>query len=401
MKTLAKVFEKHGHKASVSKDRIEIKVLDESVFVEVSEEWKDFLVKNSSGEKFNFEDKVYQKDNFVEMQVTCLDENIFHRFSSTFVDSDGSEIEVDRATDQFAYSVIKSEDFKETFNRRLNSLIKRKKRRNSDEEIVLTVDELLPRPMTLSYTSETERDNLLEYAKKKAKSCLFKYAHYGKGCWELVYNLKPVDKEPSYTKDDMDDKIPFASYKDDLVAYYKMAMSSRYSSQAFLSYYHILEYFFLRVSEEDLVIRAKTIINAASFSTNDESVTKLIDAIKSSDVQHDETEMLRLVLRKYVDEEGLIELIKNVETNNGEKLYTKPKGMVFGERLNIRAEPGHALSNVAKVIKHIRNALVHSTDRYSRNDCYLPFSESDKYVVNYLPLIRYVSEQVIFATAEN
>lgn len=110
--------------------------------------------------------------------------------------------------------------------------------------------------------------------------------------------------------------------------------------------------------------------------------------------------MLRDVLDKYVPEEDFIEFVNALEQERGEKLYSGSKQRIFGEQLSIKLEKGHALSNTSALLKHIRNALVHSSDRYSRDDCFLPFTESEEIVVKYLPLVQYMAEKVIFATAE-
>ena len=109
--------------------------------------------------------------------------------------------------------------------------------------------------------------------------------------------------------------------------------------------------------------------------------------------------MLRDVLLKFVPEEDFIEFIELREKAVGEKIYSGAKQKIFGEQLAVRLEKGHALANTASLLKHIRNALVHSSDRYTRDDCFLPFSESEEIVVKYLPLIKYMAEKVIFATA--
>jgi hypothetical protein len=111
--------------------------------------------------------------------------------------------------------------------------------------------------------------------------------------------------------------------------------------------------------------------------------------------------MLRGVLRKYVVEEEFIEFVSDFESNAGEAVYTGQKTKVFGERFSIKLEKGHAISNAATIIKHIRNALVHSSDRYAREDCFLPLSESQDDVVKFIPVVQFMAERVIFATAES
>jgi len=51
------------------------------------------------------------------------------------------------------------------------------------------------------------------------------------------------------------------------------------------------------------------------------------------------------------------------------------------------------------MIKIIRNALVHSSDRYEGKKSYVPFSESTEIVEKHIPLLKFLAEKVIFATS--
>jgi hypothetical protein len=64
-------------------------------------------------------------------------------------------------------------------------------------------------------------------------------------------------------------------------------------------------------------------------------------------------------------------------------------------------EKGHALNNTARVIKRIRNALVHSSDKFNREECFLPLSEAEAVVMEYIPIVKLLAEKVIFATAKS
>ena len=121
--------------------------------------------------------------------------------------------------------------------------------------------------------------------------------------------------------------------------------------------------------------------------------------MQKHDNSADETEMLKSVLTKHISEKDLIEFLISLEKENGEKTYSDPKKKIFGERATIRLEEGHALSNTSKVIKHVRNSLVHSSDKYAREDTYLPFSKSEDIVNQYVPVVKYLAERVIYATA--
>ena len=84
--------------------------------------------------------------------------------------------------------------------------------------------------------------------------------------------------------------------------------------------------------------------------------------------ENDETEMLKNVMKRYIDENDIIEFINEYEKFLEKKVYTI-KRTIFGNEISATTlTSGHVYGNIAKVIKAIRNALVHSCDRYERND---------------------------------
>ncbi len=189
-----------------------------------------------------------------------------------------------------------------------------------------------------------------------------------------------------------------ANYDTNLCNYFKVGVSSKFPSQSFLSFYHVLEYFFLKVSEEQLHLDIKGQINSTAFSSNEKKVDKLIATIKNHNNNANEKTMLHSVLLKYVPSSDLIEFIKNHEKQTIPQIYTK-KSQVFGEKLSISLNDEDVRMTTAHILKHIRNALVNSTDKYTREECHRPLSESDEIVEKYIPLIRFLSETIIFSTA--
>jgi hypothetical protein len=83
---------------------------------------------------------------------------------------------------------------------------------------------------------------------------------------------------------------------------------------------------------------------------------------------------------------------------SSEKPYSK-KRKIFGELMEINLKEGHAISNAAKILKHIRNAIVHSSDKYQRDECHIPLSASDTTIVDFIPIVRFFAEKVIYGTA--
>jgi len=255
-------------------------------------------------------------------------------------------------------------------------------------------------PTTAVYTHKGRKTpaDLKDKAIAAIRSTLFKIAVEQHDCLSLwkprTRRLKSVYLDAP--KEDL--TIPSATYDENVVSYYKVAKASPFPSQSFLAYYHVLEYYFLRVSELLLHDRLTSMINDPGFRANRDALDRVISTVRGQDARADETEMLRSVLDRFVQETELIDFIQRFEEVCGEKIYSKRR-TVFGEPLQISLIKDHALANSAKVLKHIRNAIVHSSDRYKREECHIPLSETEDIVEEFIPLVRFFAERVIFGTA--
>ncbi|MGA2298772.1 MAG: hypothetical protein ABSG15_14590, partial [FCB group bacterium] len=141
-------------------------------------------------------------------------------------------------------------------------------------------------------------------------------------------------------------------------------------------------------------------INDLKFKTVPSHLDKLIQDVLNHKNENDETEMLKNVIKKYVDENDIMDFITQYEDFLDKKVYTI-KRTIFGHE--IAATPlnsGHVIGNIAKTIKAIRNALVHSSDRHERNEIFIPYSKEGMTLLELeLPLIKYLAEKVIIATS--
>jgi hypothetical protein len=138
-------------------------------------------------------------------------------------------------------------------------------------------------------------------------------------------------------------------------------------------------------------------VNDPLFSAKPKHLDKVIQATLNHKRESDETEMLRLVISKHLDESELIAFIGAYEGHLGDKWYTK-KRKLFGEENEVRATSGHVLGNVAKRVKLIRNALVHSSDRYNRQENFVPTRAAEMEILKEVPLVKYLAEKVIIAS---
>lgn len=397
-----------GCKVTTDKNRLDIDLNECQFSIIFDKEWLAAVngFYRARQYKYNSEQRVLIANRFVEFQLTRLDPGYFFKSEHKFIDKIGNQVNIGPASMEFLLSYFESKRYDSTF-KRVEERIKRRcelrlSRKQTTRQLQFSPNDLLFSIHTARYTIKRKpRNNTIEsVALERIRACLFSLSYRKAECWEVSQDIKSKGfVYPTIEDEEEAFEIPSASYDQSLVSYYKVAKSSRFPSQVFLSYYHILEYHFLRVADETLYGAVRSRLNDPSFISNYENVSKLVATIKKNDSTADEKQMLRDVLSKYISEEDFIEFIQSKENEIGEKIYSGSKQKIFGEQIPIRIEKGHALANTASLLKHIRNSLVHSSDRYSREDCFLPFSESEEIVVKYLPLVQYMAEKVVFATA--
>jgi hypothetical protein len=344
---------------------------------------------------FDTADWSYIRNSIVEVPLARLDPDVYRDSDEiNFTDRIGNSVTVQRATFEYMLAHFDSTDYEAYFDRLVTRRLTRLQVTYSRN-----VNILFRSPVTAIYTARGRRspENLHQLALERIRSCLAKLAIERHACYEIV---RPKVQRALGKLDiptDSDWAIPKAVYEPNLVSYYKVARSSPFPSQSFLAYYHVLEYYFLRVAEDALHHQLRTQLNRSDFKANSDGLDRVIALVRRQGSTDDETELLRKVLQRFIAEDDFISHVVTLENVVGEKLYTKRR-TIFGESLEISLKEGHAISNAAKVLKHIRNAIVHSSDRYKREDCHIPLTESEETIGDFIPVIKYFAEQVIYGT---
>jgi hypothetical protein len=182
--------------------------------------------------------------------------------------------------------------------------------------------------------------------------------------------------------------------------FYQRGVATNDAYIQFLSFYHVLEFNFVSVSDRILYAKLSRIYMDPIFRPVPLELDKVILAVEEHKRTNDETEMLRNVLLSYVDEKETIAFIEEYEQTEKTKIYTE-KSECFGEELEkLTLRENHVFGLIAKRVKTIRNTLVHSSDRYERKERYLPGPDADRALYREIPLIRFLAERVIIATAQ-
>jgi hypothetical protein len=193
--------------------------------------------------------------------------------------------------------------------------------------------------------------------------------------------------------------IAKADYNADTVRFYQRAVSTLDPVTQFLSFYQVLEYHFIAVSDEILYAKLARRINDPKFTTRPHDLDPVIQDVLNHNRETNETEMLKAVLNKYVGEQTVIDFVRDYETYLSEPLYTKKRD-IFGEEIGVQLNAGHVFGNLAKRIKTIRNALVHSSDRHQRAVRFIPQTTTlEKMIRREIPLLRVLAEAVIIGSA--
>jgi len=247
----------------------------------------------------------------------------------------------------------------------------------------------------------------IKISKDMIESCLFELTYLKemaldlKDKWPMSLSERRRERPFRSENRQMGDSFAFKGmrYDSNVTRFYQRAVSADDAYTSFISFYHILEYFFISVSDAKLYNRLERIMNDPAFSARRKQLDRIIMSVDEHSRESDETEMLKGVISEFVEEDDLLDFLQRYESQLERKLYTE-KTDCFGYELEkVTFKSGHIFGPVAKRIKTIRNALVHSSDRYERKERYVPGEEASRMLARELPVLRFLAEKVIIATA--
>ncbi len=277
----------------------------------------------------------------------------------------------------------------------------------TESEEPINILDFYNRPFTISINNldVIPEKNRINFTDEMFETCLFQLAYFK----ELGINLcKSWDHFFQYLGEEDSDleeprekelyQLPKVFYNKELTKFYRLGMSSYFPILKFLTFYQILEYFFIKVYHEELYKKLSYELKDPKFAPKEPNIAKLVRIVEDHSKKVEETEMLKNVLKKFIDFKELKEFIEIYEETICEKIYTI-RNEIFGEIVDVNLEENHIFGNIAKTIKIIRNALVHSSYRREGKKRYIPFSESTEIVEKHIPLLKFLAEKIIFATS--
>lgn len=244
-------------------------------------------------------------------------------------------------------------------------------------------------------------------------SILFSFAYNTNHVFRKLSNIdemfmKKGDHKPLSKKNKLNELMaPRLSFNKELTEQYYMALSSNDIYVKFLCYYHIFEFFFEEIYQEELFKSIKEIILNPSFSLKkNKDIAKIIETVNKKNKQNkpgfqgNELEALELTLEKYIDCLDLVNCIEPCYIQ-----YYKNCGVPFssGDAIDLTDVNNQKIfKKLAARIYKTRNALVHSKSndfRLKEKGIYHPFSDKSA-LEKEIPLMKYIAEVLIIKTAK-
>lgn len=199
-----------------------------------------------------------------------------------------------------------------------------------------------------------------------------------------------------------DIEAPKRRYDPYVIEYYRQASESSDPFIQFISYYHILEYFYDEVFNKKLVDDMMERITHPNFSyRNRDQLKKLAEfshkRLKGfgEDGQGNELESLKYVLKEYVNIE---ELKQRLQELRQDITYYENNNVDFSKGPKLKFNDDGVYTAMAKRIYFTRNSLIHSKSN-RKSQTYRVSTHRD-ILKNEIPMLEAISELVILNSSE-
>lgn len=260
-----------------------------------------------------------------------------------------------------------------------------------------------------SLVIKTESNITLTKAQSYMYSYVYTYMYNMQDSLYPLFDIMSLFPQRRYRKRADDFDHPKKTYNQALISYYNEAILSTILPHKYLSFYHILEYFYENIFMEDQISKAREIITDVGFShKRNKDIAKLIKSIQSKaidkDVAINEKTALSLLIQKHIPQELLKEKLtarygqEYLETLKHKVEFSDGNIIVFSE-----ADEKQYIDSLTGRIYKTRNAIVHSKESFiedRRNNKYQP-TKNDGELFQEIALIQVVAEIIINDSAKD
>ena len=397
-------------------DELNIKYLDDMITYSVYEvdfkyTLEEFNELKQKARTFSFDGLSIISKSSCEVLLKALNNRSFgmSRLLEQGVVSDervGITLEVYKASDLMVYNILSIIDVKSYKWAHYEPLFDFPEKKTLRLFNLLRIFLNWPYAITLKHNAFLSKERILDYVNSFLFNAAYNFEYYIRICDELEDILGPsiAGKITKLRSDKV--YVPTLIYNEYLISKYNLAGATKDPMIQFISYYHIMEYFFNKLYDEDLRETISLALNEAGIVLdNDESLDLILKKIKSKynvGKGGREIDKLKLCLKNYVFRQ---KLIKSIELNNKELLkHYKNTEVPFskGDMVDFyETDEDKFLNSLRNRIYKTRNAIVHSkaSDIEDVEGVYSAFDD-EKYLVKEIPLMKAIAEEIIINTAE-
>lgn len=359
-------------------------------------------------------------DNFsLEVLVRQERRNMFTREIEQKDIVNKIKYKIDKPTDKYLIFFLSNLAKQNTPRILRSGIVPYKLRRLYDEEksqqvslfdlsVLDVIKEIIPHLETLQIKSENSR--------KKAEFEQLVYAFLFNLGYNLDYTIQPLRFMDEFTQpyrlgrlrrsNFTDVEPPKRVYLNELILHYQKGISSESIDHQFLSFYHVLEHFYDKIYNDDILNSIKSELTKPSFSyKRNKDILELLSLIKSrlkyknDEFQVNELEALELTLKRFVkDILNLASELIAISPTLIEYFKTKEVPFSRGNKVNFEnTNTDEVYTNLAKRIYYTRNSIVHSKE--TNKIKYTPFRD-DKDLLTEIYLLRLIAEIVIIENSK-
>lgn len=279
---------------------------------------------------------------------------------------------------------------------------------DGDNSLIDYISQLILRRYS-SLVIKTESSISLAKAQSYMYSYIYTYIYNMQDSLYPIFDISSLFPQRRYRKRTGDFEYPKKVYNQALISYYNEAISSTILPHKYLSFYHILEYFYESIFMEDQISKAREIITDVGFShKRNKDIAKLIKNIQSKatdkDVAINEKTALSLLIQKHIPQEQLKEKLtarygqEYLEILKHKVDFSDGNIIIFSE-----ADDKQYIDSLTGRIYKTRNAIVHSKESFTedkRNNKYQP-TKNDGELFQEIALIQVVAEIIINNSAKD
>lgn len=255
--------------------------------------------------------------------------------------------------------------------------------------------------ISLKIKSEDNQTKSIDYFNKLSDSFSFNVMYQKNYGFSEVTNINDLFNDNHVRSSTTEVNAPRKFYNPETLSYYRKAIITEDSYNKYLSFYHVLEYYFDEMFNEILINGTREKITSPDFSyKNDDSLMQLIKFFKKTmnlnrenGIMGNEKKSLTHLLEKVLDPDEILDQLQGNEIE-----YYKNTQVPFSKGSTIQFNSDKFYNNMTNRIYSTRNALVHSKSG-QQNSRFNPFHDEDA-LKKEIPLIKHVAEKVLIHFSE-